>query len=251
MNAPLHSARSPLTPPTSLSPARLLLWPGRVVWRERWGGGESPPEESDGAAPTQTGHVLWGANHQSRAPHPHTVFEKVCRAAILTHLSPLSLKKLELLRVCGLTTLAHRDELLARKRRKRRRMMRERSLSPPATRGKRKASSPPTPPAPLTTPYSAEQMDSTPELREKKDFLLMFDLSHVSPQQRRGNGLLHSHTHAAHVLLCSFCTVVVVKNTTCSCILFTQGVGVGEKKIKFVCTWRGGRGRSFVFLLQE
>lgn len=165
--------------------------------------------------------------------------------------SPLSLKKLELLRVCGLTTLAHRDELLARKRRKRRRMMRERSLSPPATRGKRKASSPPTPPAPLTTPYSAEQMDSTPELREKKDFLLMFDLSHVSPQQRRGNGLFHSHTHAAHVLLCSFCTVVVVKNTTCSCILSTQGVGVGENKIKFVCTWRGGRGRSFVFLLQE
>ncbi|MEQ2210241.1 hypothetical protein XENOCAPTIV_010343, partial [Xenoophorus captivus] len=39
----------------------------------------------------------------------------------------------------------------------------------------------------LTTQYSAEQMDSTPELEEKKDFLLMFNLSHVSPQQRKGD----------------------------------------------------------------
>ena len=118
-------------------------------------------------------------------------------------------KKVDFLRVCGLTTLAHRDEILARKRRKRRRMLRERSLSPPAVRGKRKASSPPTPATPLTTPYSAEQMDSTPELEEKKDFLHMFDLSHVSPQQRRGNNLFqihthtHTHTHTSYILLCS------------------------------------------------
>ncbi|XP_068579433.1 genetic suppressor element 1-like isoform X1 [Cebidichthys violaceus] len=107
----------------------------------------------------------------------------------VTEQPPLKLdtssEKVDFLRVCGLTTLAHRDELLVRKRRKRRRMMRERSLSPPAARGKRKASSPSTPSTPLTTPYSAEQMDSTPELHEKKDFLLMFNLSHVSPQQRR------------------------------------------------------------------
>ena len=104
-------------------------------------------------------------------------------------------KKVDFLRVCGLTTLAHRDELLAQKRRKRRRMMRERSLSPPAVRGKRKASSPSTPTAPLSTPYSAEQMDSTPELKEKKDFLLMFNLSHVSPQQRRGKNIFSIDTH--------------------------------------------------------
>ncbi|KAK9516817.1 hypothetical protein VZT92_024727 [Zoarces viviparus] len=107
----------------------------------------------------------------------------------VTEQPPLKLdtssEKVDFLRVCGLTTLAHRDELLVRKRRKRRRMMRERSLSPPAARGKRKAASPSTPSTPLTTPYSAEQMDSTPELHEKKDFLLMFNLSHVSPQQRR------------------------------------------------------------------
>ncbi|XP_044049648.1 genetic suppressor element 1-like isoform X2 [Siniperca chuatsi] len=107
----------------------------------------------------------------------------------VTEQPPLKLdassEKVDFLRVCGLTTLANRDEVLARKRRKRRRMMRERSLSPPAVQGKRKASSPSTPTTPLTTPYSAEQMDSTPELEEKKDFLHMVSLSHVSPQQRR------------------------------------------------------------------
>ncbi|XP_020512798.2 genetic suppressor element 1 isoform X1 [Labrus bergylta] len=96
-----------------------------------------------------------------------------------------SSQKVDFLSLCGLTTLTHRDELLAKKRRKRRRMMRERSASPPAVRGKRKASSPSTTPTPITTPYSAEQMDSTPELEEKKDFLLMFNLTHVSPKQRR------------------------------------------------------------------
>uniref|UniRef100_A0A3Q3IQI0 Genetic suppressor element-like domain-containing protein n=1 Tax=Monopterus albus TaxID=43700 RepID=A0A3Q3IQI0_MONAL len=96
-----------------------------------------------------------------------------------------SFEKVDFLHLCGLTTLAHHDEFVAQKRRKRRRMMRERSLSPPAIQGKRKASSPSTPTAPLSTPYSAEQMDSTPELKEKKDFLHMFNLSHVSPQQRR------------------------------------------------------------------
>ncbi|XP_034442949.1 genetic suppressor element 1-like isoform X2 [Hippoglossus hippoglossus] len=107
----------------------------------------------------------------------------------VTEQPPLKLdtssEKVEFLGVCGLTTLTHRDELLVKKRRKRRRMMRERSVSPPAGQGKRKSASPSTPPTPLTTPFSAEQMDSTPELEEKKDFLLMFNLSHVSPQQRR------------------------------------------------------------------
>lgn len=109
----------------------------------------------------------------------------------------LSPKKVDFLRLCGLTTLVHRNKLLEQKRRKRRRMMRERSLSPPAVRGKRKASSPSTPTTPLSTPYSAEQMDSTPELEEKKDFLHMFHLSHVSPQQRRGNSCSVS-THILH-----------------------------------------------------
>ncbi|XP_078478434.1 LOW QUALITY PROTEIN: genetic suppressor element 1-like [Lampetra planeri] len=109
----------------------------------------------------------------------------------VTEQPPLKLdassEKVEFLGVCGLSTLAHRDELLARKRRKRRRMLRERSPSPSASQGKKKASPPAAGAAPLTTPYTAEQMDSSPELEEKKGFLLMFQLSHVSAQQRRGN----------------------------------------------------------------
>lgn len=99
---------------------------------------------------------------------------------------------MDFLRVCGLTTLARRDDLLAQKRRKRRRLMRECSLSPPPAHCKRKTPSPPSAPAPLTTPYTAEQMNSTPDMEEKKDFLLMFDLSHVSPQQRRGTASLQT-----------------------------------------------------------
>lgn len=143
----------------------------------------------------------------------------------------VSPKKVDFLRMCGLSTLAHRDELLARKRRKRRRMMRERSPSPLAERGKKKASSPLTPTAPLTTPYTAEQMDRAPELEEKKDFLLMFNLSHVSPQQRRGNDLF------SYVLLCSVhsrSSDSLWKNTTFSFslsyfFLFTKAVG-GERR---------------------
>lgn len=87
--------------------------------------------------------------------------------------------------------------------------MRERSLSPPAVQGKRKASSPSTPTIPLSTPYSAEQMDCTPKLEEKKDFLLMFNLSHVSPQQRRGNNLFSFHTHILRVTLLSAVVLVI------------------------------------------
>lgn len=79
--------------------------------------------------------------------------------------------------------------------------MRERSVSPPPAHGKRKTPSPPAPPAPLTTPYTAEQMNSVPEVEEKKDFLLMFDLSHVSPQQRRGTGADSLPTLDPHVNL--------------------------------------------------
>ncbi|XP_054589123.2 genetic suppressor element 1 isoform X1 [Nothobranchius furzeri] len=107
----------------------------------------------------------------------------------VTEQPPLKLdassEKVDFLRSCGLTTLAHRDEILAQKRRKRRRMMRERSVSPPAVQCKRKICSPPTPTASLTTSFSAEQMDSTPKLEKKKDFLLKFNLSHVSLQQRK------------------------------------------------------------------
>lgn len=101
----------------------------------------------------------------------------------VTEQPPLKLdtcsEKVEFLRMCGLTTCAQRDKLLSQKNSKRRRMLRERSPSPPAAQVKKSC--------PLTTPYSAEQMDRTPELGQKKDFLSIFNLSHVSPVERRGD----------------------------------------------------------------
>uniref|UniRef100_A0A8C4YZC3 Genetic suppressor element-like domain-containing protein n=1 Tax=Gadus morhua TaxID=8049 RepID=A0A8C4YZC3_GADMO len=103
----------------------------------------------------------------------------------VTQQPPLKLdassEKVEFLGALGLTTQRHRSEILERKRRKWRRMMKERSPSPPpAAQGRKKRC-----PSPLTTPYTAAQMDSSPALEEKKGFLQMFSLAHVTPQQRR------------------------------------------------------------------
>lgn len=90
-------------------------------------------------------------------------------------------QKLDFLRVVGLTTVSRRDELMQQKRRKRRRMLRERSPSPPVSHAKR------TPPLPqLNTRFTPEEMDQAPELEDKKRFLTMFRLSHVTAQQRKG-----------------------------------------------------------------
>lgn len=90
-------------------------------------------------------------------------------------------QKLGFLGVFGLTTTVRREELVQQKRRKRRKMLRERSPSPPISQSKR------TPPPPqLSTRFTPEQMDQAPELEDKKRFLTMFRLSHVTIQQRRG-----------------------------------------------------------------
>lgn len=91
-------------------------------------------------------------------------------------------QKLDFLRVFGLTTTGRRDELVQQKRRKRRRMLRERSPSPPVSHSKRT----PPPPPQLSTRFTPEEMDRAPELEDKKRFLTMFRLSHVTIQQRRG-----------------------------------------------------------------
>ncbi|XP_039503729.1 genetic suppressor element 1-like [Pimephales promelas] len=93
-----------------------------------------------------------------------------------------STEKTEFLGLFGLTTLSKRDELLEMKRRKRRRMMQERMPSPSAVQSKRKTPSPP-----LTTRFTPEEMDRTAELDDKKHFLSMFHLNHVSVDERRKN----------------------------------------------------------------
>uniref|UniRef100_A0AAY4BCZ4 Genetic suppressor element-like domain-containing protein n=1 Tax=Denticeps clupeoides TaxID=299321 RepID=A0AAY4BCZ4_9TELE len=92
-----------------------------------------------------------------------------------------STEKVEFLCTVGLTTVSRRDDLMEQKRRKRRRMLRERSPSPPSVQSKR--APPPLPP--LSTRFTPEEMDNAPELEDKKRFLTMFSLSHVTVQQRR------------------------------------------------------------------
>ena len=126
--------------------------------------------------------------------------------------------------------------------------MRERSPSPLAERGKKKASSPLTPTTPLTTPYTAEQMDRAPELDEKKDFLLMFNLSHVSPQQRRGNDLFSVQTHPTHYSALFTAALVIpcgkIQHSLSLSFVIYQVWRRGERKIKNKIKldniWRGG-----------
>lgn len=78
-------------------------------------------------------------------------------------------------------------------------MLRERSPSPPVSQSKR------TPPLPqLNTRFTPEEMDQAPELEDKKRFLTMFRLSHVTAQQRKGKRckLMHRmHAGGAYQLL--------------------------------------------------
>ncbi|PIO27675.1 hypothetical protein AB205_0149710, partial [Aquarana catesbeiana] len=94
-----------------------------------------------------------------------------------------SSEKLEFLQIFGLTTQQEKERLLQQKRRKRRRMLRERSQSPPTIQIKRQT---PSPHSPLSTRFSPDELNNSPNLEEKKKFLTFFDLSHVSAEKRRG-----------------------------------------------------------------
>ncbi|XP_040838204.1 genetic suppressor element 1 isoform X2 [Ochotona curzoniae] len=91
-------------------------------------------------------------------------------------------EKLEFLQLFGLTTQQQKEELVAQKRRKRRRMLRERSPSPPPLQSKRQT---PSPRLVLSTRYSPEDMNNSPNLEEKKKFLTIFNLTHVSTEKRK------------------------------------------------------------------
>lgn len=99
-------------------------------------------------------------------------------------LSPWSPQKLEFLQLFGLTTQQQKEELLSQKRRKRRRMLRERSPSPPTVQNKRRT---PSPRLPLSTRYSPDEMNNSPNFEEKKRFLTIFNLTHISAEKRKGN----------------------------------------------------------------
>nr|XP_057931805.1 genetic suppressor element 1-like isoform X2 [Doryrhamphus excisus] len=143
----------------------------------------------------------------------------------VTEQPPLKLdtssEKVDFLHMCSLVPLARRDEILQHKKRKRRRMLRERSPSPPVVQGKKKAS-------PLTTPYTAEQMDGAPELPEKKDFLRMFKLSHVSPQQRRDKEKTEELLKAIQKNIVTLDTLRYNSTSPCSSPLAAAASSTGE-----------------------
>ncbi|XP_030366935.1 genetic suppressor element 1-like [Strigops habroptila] len=93
-----------------------------------------------------------------------------------------SSEKLEFLQLFSLTTQQQKEELLSQKRRKRRRMLRERSPSPPTVQSKRRT---PTPCLLLSTHYSPDEMNNSPNFEEKQRFLTIFNLTHISAEKRK------------------------------------------------------------------
>uniref|UniRef100_A0A674J7Y7 Genetic suppressor element-like domain-containing protein n=1 Tax=Terrapene triunguis TaxID=2587831 RepID=A0A674J7Y7_9SAUR len=104
-----------------------------------------------------------------------------------------SSEKLEFLQLFGLTTQQQKEELLTQKRRKRRRMLRERSPSPPTVQNKRRT---PSPRLPLSTRYSPDEMNNSPNFEEKKRFLTIFNLTHISAEKRKDKEKLVEMLHA-------------------------------------------------------
>lgn len=116
---------------------------------------------------------------------------------------------------------------MQQKRRKRRRMLRERSPSPPVSHSKR------TPPLPqLNTRFTPEEMDQAPELEDKKRFLTMFRLSHVTAKQRKGRRCQQMCAGEAGHSYCPLCLLMVwccsgafnlffIKYTTALLLLFS------------------------------
>lgn len=155
---------------------------------------EQPPLKLDDS--TEVKHTPVGL-------HPSTAVRDLWNNLLIL----LFAQKLDFLGVFGLTTMGRREELVHQKRRKRRRMLRERSPSPPASQSKRT----PPPPPQLSTRFTPEDMDRAPQLEDKKRFLTMFKLSHVTTQQRRGRrespasvkaSSLTFHSHAATTWRC-------------------------------------------------
>ncbi len=138
-----------------------------------------------------TATVVLEAQYSAKLVFYSTLSQSLC----------FSLQKTEFLCLFGLTTISKRDELLERKRRKRRMMLLEGVPSPSAVPSKRKTPSPPQPP--LSTRFTPEEMDRTEELDDKKHFLGIFSLSHVSQEERQSTYThtdtdtdKHTHTHA-------------------------------------------------------
>lgn len=67
-------------------------------------------------------------------------------------------------------------------------MLGERSPSPPTVQNKRQT---PSPRLALFTRYSPDDMNNSPNFEEKKKFLTIFNLTHISAEKRKGRGGPH------------------------------------------------------------
>ncbi|XP_078283381.1 genetic suppressor element 1-like isoform X2 [Rhinoraja longicauda] len=108
------------------------------------------------------------------------VRNRICR---LADRPPLKLddapRKMLLLGAVGLTTQSKKDEVIEQKMRRRRRMLRERTPSPFGLEQK---------PLPPQVPYlklSPDELNKTSDFEEKKQFLALFKLTHLSPAQKK------------------------------------------------------------------
>ncbi|XP_067912279.1 genetic suppressor element 1-like isoform X2 [Heterodontus francisci] len=92
-------------------------------------------------------------------------------------------RKMLLLGAVGLTTQSKKEEVKQQKMRKRRRMLRERSPSPLCLEKKQR--SPPPPPRVCAISHSPDELNRTADFEEKKQFLALFNLKHLTAAQRK------------------------------------------------------------------
>ncbi|XP_067857112.1 genetic suppressor element 1-like [Heptranchias perlo] len=120
---------------------------------------------------------------------------EVCKGEIrerihrLTERPPLKLddtpRKLLFLGAVGLTTQSKKEEVKQQKMRKRRRMLRERSPSPLCLKKKRRSPLPLPPPRVRSISHSPDELNKATDFEEKKQFLALFDLKHLTAAQRK------------------------------------------------------------------
>ncbi|XP_043575178.1 genetic suppressor element 1-like isoform X1 [Chiloscyllium plagiosum] len=92
-------------------------------------------------------------------------------------------RKMLFLGAVGLTTQSKKEEVKQQKMRKRRRMLRERSPSPLCS--EKKQLSPLRPPQFCSISHSPEELNRAADFEEKKQFLALFNLKHLTAAQRK------------------------------------------------------------------
>ncbi|XP_078395490.1 genetic suppressor element 1-like isoform X1 [Cetorhinus maximus] len=130
--------------------------------------------------------------HSERSPSDGTFCKGEMRNRIrrLAEQPPLKLddtpRKMLFLGAVGLTTQSKKEEVKQQKMRKRRRMLRERSPSPLCLEKKQRSPLPPPPSAQVCyISHSPDELNRAANFEEKKQFLALFNLKHLTAAQRK------------------------------------------------------------------